>query len=488
MLQIRAIPKILAIVVCGATMAAAQPAGSFAPTGSLITPRQFHTATLLASGKVLLTGGISAYGPNAPGLSSAELYDPATGTFSAIGNMTVPRVSHTATLLADGRVLLAGGYAGIAGGAFAGASATAELYDPETGTFAPTGQMSAPRFWHSATLLNNGKVLIAGGYPAPTLSSAELYDPMTGSFTLTGSMTTPRAQQNAVLLVDGSVLIVPGGDAADYNTAEIYDPPSQMFRPADWRSAGGAVGGSATVLTSGEVLITLNVSECDYPGMSADSYDPVSGQGVLVPTVNATCRPTGTLLSDGSVLIAAGWYVGAVAQIYDESAETFLRTGDPATDRHDHTATLLPDGSVLIAGGSHDNGSSCCGTIAAAELYKPSVVKPAARLLSLSGDGTGSGAIEHAGTYAVVSDQNPAAAREIVIIYCTGILDGSAIPPQVAIGGRSAEVLWFGNTPGYPGLNQINVRVPEGIAAGSAASVRLNYLNRPSNQVTIAVQ
>lgn len=492
MTRIRAIVKIVGVLACVAAMAGAQPAGSFASTGSLITPRQFHTATLLANGKVLLAGGISAYIANAPGLSSAELYDPSTRTFSATGNMTIPRASHTATLLPNGKVLITGGYSGgasaIAGPSFAGASSTAEIYDPDTGKFTATGQMSAPRFWHSATLLNSGKVLIAGGYPAPPLSSAELYDPATGSFTPTGSMTTPRAQHTALLLVDGSVLIVPGGDGADYNSAEIYHPDSQTFRAADWRSARGAVGGSATLLSGGKVLITLNVSECDFLGMAADSYDPLTGQGALVGTANGTCRPTGTLLSDGTVLIAAGWYVGAVAQIYDEATGTFRRTGDPATDRHDHTATLLPDGDVLIAGGSHDTEISCCAPIGAAELYEPPVVKPAARLLSLSTDGTGPGAIEHADTYAVVSDRNPAAAGEIVILYCTGLLDGSAIPPQVAIGGRMAEVLWFGNTPGYPGLNQINVRVPEDIAGGSSTSVRLNYLSRPSNEVTVAVQ
>jgi hypothetical protein len=488
MKQIQPIVKIFAGLACVAGIAAAQTVGSFTVTGSLITPRQFHTATLLPTGKVLLAGGISAYSADAPGLSSAELYDPSTGTFSATGQMTVPRVSHTATLLPDGRVLVAGGYSGIAGGAFAGASATAELYNPDTGTFMPIGQMSAPRFWHSATLLNNGDVLIAGGYPAPPVSSAELYDPTTGAFTPTGRMTTPRAQETAVPLVDGSVLIVPGGDGADNNSAEIYDPDQQTFHAADWRSAGGAVGGSAVLLTSGKVLITLNISECDWVGTFADSYDPSSGEGTLVATAIGTCRPSGTLLSDGTVLIAAGWYVGAVAQVYDEFAGTFSRTGDPATDRHDHTATLLPDGSVLIAGGSHDDGTSCCAPIAAAELYQPPVVKPVARLLSLSGDGKGPGAIQHASTYAVVSDQNPAAAGEIVIVYCTGLIDGSAIPPQVAIGGRMAEVLWFGNTPGYPGLKQINVRVPEGLAAGSATSFRLNYLSRPSNEVTLAVR
>jgi hypothetical protein len=487
--HIRNISMLLAGLACGAPMIAAQQAGSFVPTGSLITPRQFHTATLLSNGKVLLAGGISAYSAAAPGLSSAELYDPSTGTFSATGQMTVPRVSHTATLLPDGRVLIAGGYAGIAGG-FAGASATAELYDPDSGTFTATGHMSVPRFWHSATLLNNGKVLIAGGAPFPLLSSAELYDPATGSFTTTGSMTTPRDQQTAVLLPDGSVLIVPGGDGADFHSAEIYNPESQTFHAAvDGLGVYGIVGGSATLMTSGKVLITLNASECDWLGTSAESFDPVAGEFAVVPggTAYGTCRPTETLLSDGAVLIAAGWYAGAVAQVYDESAGTFSRTGNPATDRHDHTATLLPDGSVLIAGGSHDDNFSCCAPVAIAERYQPAVVKPAARLLSLSGDGNGPGAIQHASTYTVVSDQNPAARGEIVIVYCTGLIDGSKIPPQVAIGGQMAEILWFGNTPGYPGLNQINLRVPDGVAAGSAVPIRLNYLGRPGNSVSMSV-
>jgi hypothetical protein len=158
----------------------------------MLTAREGHTATLLPNKKVLIVGGASQFLPTGQvALSSAELFDPSTGNFSATGSMDFQRSAHTATLLPDGRVLIAGGYSGDLSQPFSGTALTAELYDPSTGTFTPSGQMAVPRYGHSATLLNSGKVLIAGGEVVGgyTQSTAELYDPVTGLFTLTGSMT-----------------------------------------------------------------------------------------------------------------------------------------------------------------------------------------------------------------------------------------------------------------------------------------------------------
>jgi len=156
--------------------------------------------------------------------------------------------------------------------------------------------------------------------------------------------------------------------------------------------------------------------------------------------------------------------------------------------------TLLNDGRVLVTGGNEYY--PCCAAgrdsfhpeVPVAELYTPVVLINPPVLLSLSGDGRGPGAILHGSTQQVVSPANPATAGEALEIYAAGLADGSAIPPHVTIGGRMAEVLYFGKAPGFTALNQINVRVPNGTLPGSAVPVRLNYLNRPSNEVTMAIQ
>jgi uncharacterized protein (TIGR03437 family) len=147
---------------------------------------------------------------------------------------------------------------------------------------------------------------------------------------------------------------------------------------------------------------------------------------------------------------------------------------------------LLKNGQVLVTGGIL---ADPYGAVTSdPQIYHPVVLVPAPQLFSVSGDGQGQGAILHGGTARVVTASDPGVPGEVLEIYGTGLKDGSVIPPQIAIGGRLAEILYFGNAPGFPGLNQINVRVPGGIAPAPAIPVRLTYLSRPSNAVTIGVQ
>ena len=176
----------------------------------------------------------------------------------------------------------------------------------------------------------------------------------------------------------------------------------------------------------------------------------------------------------------------ASAEVFDPVLGTFSNAGSMNARRIQHTETLLADGTVLIAGGY--DGVLFPTTAASAEIYRPAVLHPAPMLFSLSGDGQGQGAIWHSTRGDIASTSSPVAAGEVLSLYTTSLIDGGVIPPQVAIGGRLAEVLFFGNAPGYPGYSQVNFNVPIGVAQGTAVPVRLTYIGRSSNTVTIGVE
>jgi phosphatidylserine/phosphatidylglycerophosphate/cardiolipin synthase-like enzyme len=310
----------------------------FTATGSLAAGRSYDTATRLPDGRVLVVGGNPHdWTFNGPFLASAELFDPMTGTFSATGSLATGRNLHTATLLLDGRVLIVGG-----NDTEPLSLASAELYDPKTGTFSPTGSMAAARGFHTATLLDDGRVLITGGTSVawdgpPFLASAELFNPKSGTFSPTGPMTAARASHSATLLSDGRVLLTGGirteGGETSLASAELYDPKSGTFT-ATGPMTDGRTFHEATLLADGRVLVTGGDPDgWKYDGpflASAEIYDPTTGAftaaGAMVEGITSH---SATLLADGRVLIAGG-YAGvdlASGEIYDPQLGTFRLLG-----------------------------------------------------------------------------------------------------------------------------------------------------------------
>ena len=387
---------------------------SWSPVRPMQIARAGHTATLLPTGHVLVIGGtdsraslssLSAVTRSAAGggpvaanvdsenpcgtplsralaraalaqtdarslevtpLATAELYDPEKNEWRfLVGQMSTPRYHHTATLLPSGKVLVIGGFSS------EGAVASAEVLDPVTETWSPAEGMVSPRALHSAVLLTSGEVMVAAGMSSiGPLASTEIYSVDRGSWSFSSSLSVPRERHTMTLLLSGKVLLA-GGSAPDgdsLNNSEVYAPEKAIFNetgsmnvPRDQHVT--------TVLPSGKVLATGGLSP-NGPSSTVEVYDPATRTWSTVASM-ATARynHTATLLTTGKVLVAGGDNVdGAVAsaELYDPTSDTWSSAGSLTTGRHLHTANLLKSGNVLVTGGV---GSG--GPLSSAEEYNP---------------------------------------------------------------------------------------------------------------------
>jgi hypothetical protein len=320
---------------------------------SLKVARSAHTATLLPNGKVLIAGGASGSGF----LGSAEIFDPQTNTFRQIAKMTSPRAGHTATLLANGTVLIIGGAE-----TPARTLASAEIFDPATESFTATANMRTPRTDHAATLLPDGRVLVAGGADVwpNSVASAEVYEPKTRSFAPTGSMNEARRPAGVVLLKNGQALICggTGKNKAVLTSAELYDPARGVFTLVG-NMASRRHKHAASVLADGSVLITGGSDERDWESVyrSAEVFDPARKEFRSVGEMNSThFKHNSVALPDGRIVVVGG---SKSVEIYDPSTRRFeVAAGDLGKPLYFPSATVLANGRVLISGGYDRNDTA----------------------------------------------------------------------------------------------------------------------------------
>ncbi len=304
-------------------------------TGSMLTPRYGANGVLLSTGKVLVSGGYN----QGVMLTSAELYDPATGAWTAAGNMSVGRWLHTLTVLPSGRVLAIGGTTNTTGSV---ESKAVDIYDPATNTWTTAAPMTFARVRHTATLLPSGKVLVVGGATTEAGASRipELYDPATNSWVpVTSSGATSRANHVTVPLPSGKLLVAGGGASA-----ELYDPTLDTWVPATGVVNTGWT--QAYLQPSGKVLLSA--------GLNFALYDPAlntqTNAGALVHNRSPS---TQVQLASGRLLVTGGSSgTGALTEIYDPATGTTSFSVSMPASRIGFVGVLLPSGKVLVAGGA----------------------------------------------------------------------------------------------------------------------------------------
>jgi hypothetical protein len=342
----------IAIVASGLLPPRTPPIGGFEPGPSFVTARASQTMTLLQDGRVLVVGGRRHVEARVAVADSAELWDPGAdaglddaGTFQVIAPPALERSEHTATLLPDGRVLFVGG---------SDEDPRAEIWDPATESFSLAGSLAETRRSHTATLLGDGRVLILGGVQVQPdglreIALAEIWDPRSGTFSTAGELLPARSGHIATLLPDGHVLVVGGeanvSDQDPLRIAKLWDPLTRSFADAGTAERTRS-GHTATLLADGRVLViggwaTARTTEIWDPGTEAFTR--------AAPTSAERFAHTATLLVNGRVLIVGGSDDGS-AEVWDPATESFLPTGWVRVVRNEPAAMLLADGRVLIAG------------------------------------------------------------------------------------------------------------------------------------------
>ncbi len=442
---------------------AAKDRGAWSPTARLATGRADHTASLLQNGKVLVAGGRTTViepGATQPvsATASAELYDPALGAWSPTGAMADARTGHTASVLDGpacagpappgwcGKVLVAGGR-----GPDGKPSRSAELYDSTTGSWRRVNQLATARTGHTATVLPDGRVLVAGGVAEgaggeESTRSAELYDPAAETWTATASLGVGRYGHTATV-TDGRVLAA-GGFETLFNevleevrdeptaSAELYDPAGDRWAPTGSLAVARAHH-NATLLAGGRVLVTGGVDDDRNLRRSTELYDPRSGRwSAAAPMGVGHSEHSSSLLADGRVLVAGGGKgppedatmveaetETALAEVYEPSANRWSYAGPLRLARRQHTATVLGGagcasscGKVLVVGGAlgpYNNPST--PALSSSELYDPTADTAPASVRNLAGRPTSGSQVKLTFAAPGSIDGAPPAAREYLV-------------------------------------------------------------------------
>lgn len=365
---------LLAAVAALVLPATAAAEDGWVGVGAMGTPRFDHTATLLADGRVLVVGGKHDDEAGAA-LASAELYDPATRTWSPADALDLGRRDHTATLLNDGTVLVVGGQSP------AGITPKTEIYDPAADLWSPGPDTTGGRSGHTATRLGNGKVLIAGGIGGggrvSPVSSAQLYDPAgAGSWSSAGAMSDSRRGHTATALAGGDVLVAGGNDSmfdgSTLDTADRYDQETNAWAPVTAMN-GDRSGHVAALLPDGDVLVAGGAGAAEN-GDDADRYDPAGDEWTEVAGFDPDRTATEAVVVGGRVLVAGGSSLGGSltsTELFDAPSNAWLEQAPLLRARRFHTLTALADGTVLAVGGR--SGPDGPGAVfeATAELFGP---------------------------------------------------------------------------------------------------------------------